>query len=312
MRKAIAQQPDTLLLVANEYMRKFNNGHLWISFTKEGRERFAPIMQRFWDRHKNDSRPRDINMWYTAKEMNDSTFFLRIPSFGDSMAVKLVEDNWDSIMARPYLIVDLRANGGGDDRYFRPLLKLIYTQPYYTHGTKMYATRNFLDLYRKIARDEADKDWSSFYKKMDDSVEANLGHYVLRPNEKRLNLVKEDTVYPNPRRVALLIHGKNASSAEQFVLEAKESEKVVLFDSENTRGVIDLSNVYNFPSPKGWFKLYIPTTRSCRWPDIIIDGKGIAPQIPVPYEESLQEKSNIGDEIKYIERVLRGTINQDL
>ena len=45
-------------------------------------------------------------------------------------------------------------------------------------------------------------------------------------------------------------------------------------------------------------------------PDIVIDGKGIAPQIPIPHEvsrtEALQERDGIGEEIHYIERVLRG------
>ena len=41
-------------------------------------------------------------------------------------------------------------------------------------------------------------------------------------------------------------------------------------------------------------------------PDIVIDVRGLAPQIPIPYKESLQEKDNIGDEILYVERILRG------
>ena len=115
-----------------------------------------------------------------------------------------------------------------------------------------------------------------------------------------------DSVYPYPRKVGILIHGRNASSAEQFILEAKNSEKVTLFGNEPTLGAIDLSNVYSFTSPLGWFRLGVPTTRSCRWPDIVIDGKGIAPQIPVPYPDSMQERDHIGEEILYIERVLRG------
>ena len=143
-----------------------------------------------------------------------------------------------------------------------------------------------------------------------DSMENHLGDYVLRPGMQRLQLVRRDTVYQNPRRIGLLIHGRNASSAEQYILEAKESEKVVLFGNERTSGTLDLSNVFAVTSPSGWLKLYIPTTRSCRWPDIVIDGKGIAPQIPIPHEvsrtEALQERDGIGEEIRYIERVLRG------
>ncbi len=245
-------------------------------------------------------------MYYTAKAMNDSTFFLRIPSFADSESNKIVEKNLKEITSRPYLIVDLRGNGGGNDMNFQTLMALVYSQPYLTHGVELYATPDFLSLYRKLATENPKETWAKFCQDMADSVAQHLGGYVLRPGLQRIRLIKRDSVYPYPRKVGILIHGRNASSAEQFILEAKNSEKVTLFGNEPTQGTIDLSNVYSFTSPLGWFQLSIPTTRSCRWPDITIDGKGIAPQIPVPYPDSMQERDLIGEEILYIERVLRG------
>ena len=166
------------------------------------------------------------------------------------------------------------------------------------------------ETFKDIIAHEPQSEWRDYLQELTDSMEKHLGDYVLRPGMQRIRLVRRDTVYQNPRRIGLLIHGRNASSAEQYIFEAKESEKVVLFGNERTSGTLDLSNVFAITSPSGWFKLYIPTTRSCRWPDIVIDGKGITPQIPIPYEESrieaLQEKDGIGEEIRNIERVLRG------
>lgn len=305
-RSAIVRQPDTLLFIIDEYIRWFNDGHLYLSSTNQGRELFHDILERQKGRQMQKTRPQGTNMYYTAKAMNDSTFFLRIPSFGNQMSNKLVDDNREAITARPYLIIDLRCNGGGNDENFNSLMSLIYSKPYYTHGVELYATPDFLALYRNIAEEEhEDEETKEWYGIMADSVEQHLGGYVLRPGLQRMNLNVRDTVYPNPRKVGILIHGRNASSAEQFILEAKESDKVMLFGNENTRGVIDLSNVYGIPSPKGWFTLHVPTTRSCRCPDIMIDGIGISPQISLPYEESLQERDSIGEEIKYIESVLR-------
>ena len=304
-RKAISLQPDTVVTCMDEYVRKFNDGHMYLRMTNEGMAAFNDVLQRLRAQQAPHT-GKSYSMYYTAKAMDDSTYFLRIPSFGNDMSNKLVRDNWDSITSRPYLIVDLRSNGGGNDEHFSELMRLVYSKPYWRHGVELYATPDFLSLYRRIAAEDADKEWAGWYTEMADSVEKHLGGYVLRPGLQRKILVSQDTVYTNPRKIGILIHGRNASSAEQFILEAKESDKVTLFGNENTRGVIDLSNVYDITSPKGWFKLAIPTTRSCRLPEISIDGIGISPQIPVPYEESLQEKDNIGEEIKYMERVLRG------
>ena len=306
LRNIIIQRPDTLPLAMDQYVRCFNDGHLRVNTTPEGNAKFQPIRQRELARRAKSHRTESFNMYYTAKAMNDSTFFLRIPSFADSESNKIVENNLKEITSRPYLIVDLRGNGGGNDMNFQTLMALVYSQPYLTHGVELYATPDFLSLYRKLATENPKETWAKFCQDMADSVAQHLGGYVLRPGLQRIRLIKRDSVYPYPRKVGILIHGRNASSAEQFILEAKNSEKVTLFGNEPTQGTIDLSNVYSFTSPLGWFQLSIPTTRSCRWPDITIDGKGIAPQIPVPYPDSMQERDLIGEEILYIERVLRG------
>lgn len=305
-REAVAMQPDTLPIVLDNCLKCFNDGHLYLRLSNK--ELFRGIIQREIRRYELQygARQQSINMYYTARKMNDSTFFLRIPSFASDKSNKIVEENFEAITTHPYLIIDLRANTGGDDINYKQLMSLIYSKPYLTHGVELYATEDFLEMYKRIIAESSDADWVGYYKKMVSVVEENMGGYALRPDSKRIDVIKQDTIYSKPRKVGILIHGQNASSAEQFILEARESEKVVLFGNENTRGVVDLSNVYGVNSPLGWFKLYIPTTRSCRLPDIVIDGKGIAPHVPIPYKESLQEKDNIGDEIRYIERVLRG------
>ncbi len=310
LRSSIAQRPDTLPCLIDEYIQRFKDRHLWVNTTNQGQIQFRDLLQRVRARYRAKHKPETTNMYYTAKPMNDSTYFLRIPSFRDSTSNQMIKDNWDAITSRPYLIVDLRCNGGGNDQNFDALADLTYSGPYLTHGVEQYATPDFLALFKDIIAHEPRSEWKDYLQELTDSMENHLGDYVLRPGMQRIRLVRRDTVYQNPRRIGLLIHGRNASSAEQYILEAKESEKVVLFGNERTSGTLDLSNVFAITSPSGWFKLYIPTTRSCRWPDIVIDGKGIAPQIPIPYEisrtEALQERDGIGEEIHYIERVLRG------
>ena len=286
LRSSIAQRPDTLPCLIDEYIQRFKDRHLWVNTTNQGQIQFHDLLQRVRARYRAKHKPETTNMYYTAKPMNDSTYFLRIPSFRDSTSNQMIKDNWEAIASRPYLIVDLRCNSGGDDRFFDALMALTYSRPYLVHGVEQYATPDFLDFFKDIIAHEPQSEWRDYLQELTDSMENHLGDYVLRPGMQRLQLVRRDTVYQHPRRIGLLIHGRNASSAEQYILEAKESEKVVLFGNERTSGTLDLSNVFAITSPSGWFKLYIPTTRSCRWPDIVIDGKGIAPQIPIPYEES--------------------------
>lgn len=305
-RQIVATQPDTLPIILDNYLKRFNDRHLYLRLANK--TIFEEIIQREKLRQMQQQglQSHSVNMYYTAKAMNDSTFFLRIPSFDSNTSNKIVDENFEAITSRPYLIIDIRSNSGGDDANFESLLSLIYSQPYLTHGTELYATEDFLNMYRDIVKKNPNEKWVDFYKRIVAVIEENSGEYVLRPDSKRIDMVKRDTVYHYPKRVGILIHRQNASSAEQFIIEARESEKVVLFGNENTSGTIDLSNVYRIESPLKWFRLHIPTTRSCRWPDIVIDGRGLAPQIPIPYKESLQEKDNIGDEILYVERILRG------
>jgi C-terminal processing protease CtpA/Prc len=97
-----------------------------------------------------------------------------------------------------------------------------------------------------------------------------------------------DTVYSYPENVGIIINEANGSTAEQFLLEAKQSRKVKLF-GVTTFGVLDISNMYFVDSPCKEFQLGYSLSRSMRIPDFTIDEKGIQPDyyldrtIP-PYE----------------------------
>ena len=134
----------------DEYLGLFNDEHLYLRIIAEESNLFQDIIKR--ERNRN-TQPTAINMYYTAKAMNDSTFFLRIPSFGDNMSNKLVEDNRNAIVSRPYPIVNLRCNGGGNNENFSKLMSLVYSRPYWNYGVELYSTPNIAALYREFAAD---------------------------------------------------------------------------------------------------------------------------------------------------------------
>jgi C-terminal processing protease CtpA/Prc len=84
---------------------------------------------------------------------------------------------------------------------------------------------------------------------------------------------------PYPRKIGVLINGGCASSAEEFLLHARESKKVTLF-GQATSGTLDYSNVRQVercPSP--CFSFYYPLTRSNRLPNYSIDKEKIKPTV---------------------------------
>ena len=182
--------------------------------TDKGKIQFQGLLQRVRARYRAQHKPESTNMYYTAKPMNDSTYFLRIPSFRDSTSNQMIKDNWKDITSRPYLIVDLRCNSGGNDQNFDALMDLTYSEPYLTHGVEQYATPDFLALFKDIIAHDPHSEWKDYLQELTDSMENHMGDYVLRPGMQRIRLVRRDTVYQNPRRIGLLIHGRNASSAE--------------------------------------------------------------------------------------------------
>jgi C-terminal processing protease CtpA/Prc len=87
---------------------------------------------------------------------------------------------------------------------------------------------------------------------------------------------KLDEILPYPKNIGIIINNKNGSTAEQFLLAAKQSKKVKLFGT-TTAGVLDISNMYFVESPCKEFKLGYSLSKSLRIPDMEIDGKGIQP-----------------------------------
>lgn len=101
-----------------------------------------------------------------------------------------------------------------------------------------------------------------------------------------------DTVYSMPRNIGIIINEVNASAAEQFLLFAQQSDKVILFGNANTAGILDYSNITPNPLPSNNYQLWCPMTRSKRLPENPIDNIGITPDVNIPFAvtEQLYDK----------------------
>jgi len=252
--------------------------------------------------------PNGINTYPVAMYLNDSTFYLRTTNFEDDESNKVVMQHWDEIMVRPNLIIDIRNNGGGQDEYYKELAKIIYTKPYISSGVEWYASKGnikyFEDAIKKgeIRNGEEGLKWTQ---DLVDAMKKNIGGFVIHPNnENDDNIIRRDVVYPMPRNVGIIINEGNGSSAEQFLLDAKESDKVILFGNRHTAGVLDYSNVTPTPLPSNNYQLWCPMTRSTRLPKNPIDNIGIAPNVIIPFPATEQLYDRLDSWVYFVKNYL--------
>ncbi|WP_223579126.1 S41 family peptidase [Sphingobacterium sp. GVS05A] len=218
------------------------------------------------------------------QKINTKTILLRIPSFNGRQKQTI-----DSLTAvhKPQLektenlIIDIRNNGGGSDGSYAEIIPFLYTNPIRTVGVTFYSTKlnnqRMLDFCEKYEEYGIDPKDVPFYKAAYDSLSNHLGKFVnLRPNRTMINIDSSHTALPYPKQVAIIINGGNGSTAEQFLLEAKQSKKVKLFGT-TTAGVLDISNMYFVESPCKEYRLGYSLSKSYRIPEMAIDNKGIQP-----------------------------------
>ena len=153
---------------------------------------------------------------------------------------------------------------------------IIYTNPIRTIGLEFLSTTlnnsRMLQFMEDDNFSDEDKEWAKeSYKKL----ENRLGEFV-NLEDDTVTVETFDRVHPLPKNVGVLIDNRNGSTAEQFLLAAKQSKKVKLF-GVTTRGVLDISNMHQVQSPSKHFTLYYSLSKSFRIPEMAIDSKGIQP-----------------------------------
>lgn len=215
------------------------------------------------------------------EELNKTTLIFRIPSFDGSQR-KIIDSviaiNKEKILKTENLIIDLRNNGGGSDSSYNEILPFLYTNPTRGIGVELLSTKlnnqRMLDFINKpeFGFDEEDKKW---LKESYDKLEKQLGQFV-NLDSTTVSINKFDQIYPYPKNVGIIINKGNGSTAEQFLLAAKQSKKVKLFGT-TTFGALDISNMNFVKSPCNEFELGYCLSKSYRIPNMTIDSKGIQP-----------------------------------
>ena len=230
------------------------------------------------------------------KKLNETTTYLRIPTFMANYRrniKRLVNKHKKELLSTPNLIIDIRNNGGGSDISYKSLSELVYTDTIYSHtvaykstelnnnGLKGYIVDDPTQL--KMVSCVYGVNLKSFHNHKNkknnlayvERLEKNRGKYVWGSNVPVTKSSFEKT-HNNLQNIGIIINDQVASSAEQFLLAAKQSDKVKVFGT-TTAGALDISNVNFVQSPDKNFILINCISRSLRLPEIQIDDVGIKP-----------------------------------
>lgn len=230
-----------------------------------------------------------------------NTLSLRVPSFGVDQRkplATLLARHEDELASTPHLIIDVRNNGGGSDASYDPLLDLIWTRPITKIGTEMRVSADNIRLLDGLAvQVQADAPAiGAEIRSVVARMRGATGSYIMT-EPRPFEIIRRDTVRAMPVRIAVLVDGA-ISSAEHFLLAARQSDKVVLMGQANSAGVLDFGNVIGEDSPSGRFSLAWATSRSLRLPGDPVDPDGIAPSVHIP--------ADVRDPIGYAARWLAG------
>jgi hypothetical protein len=239
----------------------------------------------------------------TLRFYEDGTAVLRLPGFGhgDKAPIdKLIADNRARLAATPYLVIDVRGNGGGWTAAYESVIPLLYTDPIFRDGMDAWASPGNIASTREIvASDKAPVAIRAQARGLLARMEASPGQFVTMVEDGELRL---DAVLPLPRAVAVLVDGRCASTCEQFLLDARQSRKVKVFGERSTRGLLDYGNALTTPLPSGERRMHVPTTRSLRLPAVPLDLAGIMPDIRL--------RQNEPDPVEFARRYLKSAPTQ--
>lgn len=245
------------------------------------------VLKREYPEFEKDNRQiEDYYKRMTAKHpyaqiLNDKTVYLRIPSFNlkyKKAIDSVILEYKSKILSTENLMIDLLDNGGGGDDSYQELLPFLYTNPLRKIGLARRSTKlnnqAFLDAYNNpdYGFSAEDKKWA---KQSYNKLESQSGKFV-NLGDNIVDIEKRDTVYPYPKNIGVIINEHNGSTAEEFLLAAKQSKKAKLF-GRTTFGALDMSNLNIVKSPCNNIVLAYATSRSFRIPEMPVDNIGIQP-----------------------------------
>jgi C-terminal processing protease CtpA/Prc len=187
----------------------------------------------------------------------------------------LFKANQSNLSKIPYLILDLRNNGGGADFSYKPITPYLYTNTLRHIGADVLSTDDNMAGWAAVATTEGiPPDQKAFISDVVKKMEQHKGELVSFSDDRNITL---DSISSSPQKVVVLMNKNCGSTTEEFLLSARQSSKVTLM-GEHTAGVLDYSNMRGADFSCMPYMLYWATSRSRRIDQgMAIDNIGIKP-----------------------------------
>jgi len=230
--------------------------------------------------------------------LDSSTTLLSIRSF-DAGLYQRLDSAYKIVIPQirnyPYLIIDVRNNGGGSDRSYQPLMPLIYTDPFksdvvdiYNSPANIKAYRDADDRLRQLPTARQD-----VFKRDREKMERSPANSFIPMG----NGTPQTISYPKNSgklvKIAVLYNRRCASSCESFLVEVMNSRKTIMI-GENSGGYTGYGNVMNITTPCGNTLSWTTIAFRDRWKYEFV---GIPPQYKIPEDET--------DWVEYTRRLLK-------
>lgn len=278
---------DSCYLLLKKLTNYFKDGHLRVQFDWRYRQKYPDKMK---DLYKKTALPAVkasyvVHNTLSLKKLNKQTYIFAIPSFEaqyqhaiDSM----ISANRTNLLKAKNLIIDLRGNAGGVDYTYTSLLPFVYTRPVIQNGYEILASADAIENYKDNIKDTSiSAGLKTYFTNTVNIMEKTKGQFV-SPSGNRIDTLTLKEFHKLPLKVAVLVNRECKSSAETFLLFAKQSSKATVF-GENTGGVIDyLESIFvDIPAFEN-LQLIVATKRSTRLPNYPLDNVGIPPDVRIP------------------------------
>lgn len=215
------------------------------------------------------------------KEISKNISLLVMPSFDlnyKPIIDSILKRNDSVIRNTQHLIIDIRNNLGGTVLCFENLIPYLYTNPIVTKGASVLSTKdNIENYYGKYDYPNISDSMKKAFKLEGEILKKHIGEiYPLWPDDT----LRFEKVYAMPQKISILINEQCASSAELFLLKARQSSKVKLV-GKRTMGAVDYSNSIALAIPCVLYKIHYSSSLTNRYPAEIIDNIGIKPDINI-------------------------------
>jgi hypothetical protein len=238
-----------------------------------------------WQKVEAPALPPPASAQAHFRQLDATTAYLRIPSFGSTWTTRLdslYRQAQPAIEHSPNLIIDVRDNGGGADQNVEPLIPFFTSGPFQDDQQEDYYITpaniaRFAEYLHALQQDSAQVGAPTLQRtrqKLAWLRQAPLNQFL--PDPATTGRRFTSPAQANPQRVVILYNQGCSSSCETLLFWAKSSTKTMLV-GEPSGGYVGYGNVFSVSTPCLQFQLNATTLRLPN--QLQYEGKGVPPTV---------------------------------